>query len=239
MSLFPQTIPIYVSLIFLLVIPIPILMIANLGRKGVQQSAERGSGKTVFWAVLLFYIIFLVYTSIAAFQGWFTELTLPPKILLLTTLPLLIFLLVVISNLPVYKKILSSLNTSELIRLHIFRLIGSFFLILTFYGTLPGRMGFLAGFGDLITALSSIWVARVVQQKASNWKTIGLVWNTFGFLDIIATSATAFFLTKLSIETGAQGVEILGEFPFCFIPAFAPATIIFLHVSIYRKLLKG
>ena len=153
MSFFPQTIPTYVSLIFLLVIPIPIFMIASLGRKGIQQSAEGGRGKTVFWAVLIFYGVFLVYTYIAAFQGWFTELTLPPKILLLTTLPLLIFLLVVISSLPVYKKILSSLSTSELIRLHIFRLIGSFFLILTFYETLPGRMGFLAGIGDLITAV--------------------------------------------------------------------------------------
>ncbi|MEL6193286.1 MAG: hypothetical protein AAFR66_14610, partial [Bacteroidota bacterium] len=111
--------------------------------------------------------------------------------------------------------------------------------ILTFYGTLPGRIGFLAGFGDLITAVSSIWVAKVVSRKSANWKAIALGWNTFGLLDIIATSATAFILTKLSIETGVQGVEILGEFPFCFIPAFAPATIIFLHVSIYRKLLRG
>ncbi|MEM7514725.1 MAG: hypothetical protein AAF388_27605 [Bacteroidota bacterium] len=238
MSLFPQTLPIYVSLIFLLVIPIPIFMIANLGRRGIQQSTEGASGKIVFWAVLLFYGVYLLYTTIAAFQGWFVELSLPPKILLFTTLPLLIFLLVVISSLPVYKRILSGINTSELIRLHIFRLIGSFFLILTFYGTLPGRMGFLAGFGDLITAISSIWVAKVVSRKSAKWKAIALAWNTFGFLDIIATSVTAFILTKISIETGTPGVEILGEFPFCFIPAFAPTTIIFLHVSIYRKLLR-
>jgi hypothetical protein len=43
-------------------------------------------------------------------------------------------------------------------------------------------------------------------------------------------------LTKISIDTGAMGVDTLAKFPFCFIPAFAPPTIIFLHVSIYKKL---
>jgi hypothetical protein len=39
------------------------------------------------------------------------------------------------------------------------------------------------------------------------------------------------------MQTAAQGVEALASFPFSFIPAFAPATIIFLHLSVYRKLL--
>ena len=43
-------------------------------------------------------------------------------------------------------------------------------------------------------------------------------------------------ITKIQIETGAPGVEVLAAFPFCLIPAFAPPTIIFLHLSVYRKL---
>jgi hypothetical protein len=33
-----------------------------------------------------------------------------------------------------------------------------------------------------------------------------------------------------------MGVDTLAKFPFSLIPAFAPPTIIFLHVLIYRKL---
>jgi len=46
----------------------------------------------------------------------------------------------------------------------------------------------------------------------------------------------AIIFTKISIDRGIQGVEFLAEFPFCFIPAFAPPTIIFLHLLVYRKL---
>jgi hypothetical protein len=42
--------------------------------------------------------------------------------------------------------------------------------------------------------------------------------------------------TKFSIENGAQGVLEIANFPFCLIPAFAPATILFVHILIFKKL---
>jgi hypothetical protein len=55
-------------------------------------------------------------------------------------------------------------------------------------------------------------------------------------LDIVFTAVSAIVLTKLSIDTGSIGVDVLAQFPFCLIPAFAPPTIIFLHVAVYKKL---
>jgi len=234
MSFLTDLVPNWVSILFLIVIPIPIFLIANLAKKG---SGNSENGKKNQIAVLVFYFLYLIYVSIACFKGLFEEVTLPPKILRFTMVPLLVFLLVVIFNLPAYKTILKKLSLTDLVRIHIFRLIGSFFLILGFYQVLPSSIALIAGLGDLTTALSSIFVAKSLQENKTYAKKLTFAWNTFGFLDIIATSVTAFILTKLSIETGSQGVDALGVFPFCFIPAFAPATILFLHISIYRKLL--
>lgn len=232
-SFFSSLVPTWISILFLIVIPIPIFLIANLARKG---SPTQKSGKQHYLVVLLFYIAYLIYVSMACFQGLFAEATLPPKILRFTMIPLLLLLVLIVFNLPTYKTILKRLNLTDLVGIHIFRLIGSFFLILGFYKALPASIALIAGLGDVITAITSIFVVKMLQEKRPYAKKVTFAWNTFGLLDIIATSATAFILTKISIETGAQGVDVLGEFPFCFIPAFAPATIIFLHLSIYRKL---
>jgi len=221
MSFFTDLVPYWVSILFLTVIPIPIFLIANLAKEGSKSFQK---GKNNYLAILLFYGVYLIYVSIACFKGLFEEVTLPPKILKFTMIPLLLFLMVIVFNLPVYKTILKKISLPDLV-------------LLGFYKVLPATIALIAGLGDVITALSSIFVAKSLQQNKAYAKKLTVAWNTFGFLDIIATSATAFILTKLSIETGSQGVDILGVFPFCFIPAFAPATILFLHISIYRKLL--
>ncbi len=234
MTPFSDFVPVWISVLFLIAILFPVFMIAGLGRKGGQTP---GQGNKIYGFILGFYFIYLAYVSFACLNGWFDEVSLPPKILKLTMMPLLVFLLLVIFNLPIYKSILSKLELSDLVKVHIFRLVGSFFLILGFFEALPLSIALLAGLGDVITAVSSIFVARAVKENKPYARKLTWAWNTFGLVDILATSATAFILTKLSIETGSQGVDALAAFPFCFIPAFAPATIIFLHISIYRKLL--
>lgn len=233
MDFLTQLVPSWVSLLFLAVILIPTFLIAGLARKGSKDGAQ---GAAVFGAVVTFYLVYLGYVAYTCLDGWFDAQTLPPMILRYTMIPLLLFLLVIVFNLPIYKSILHRTKLSDLVRIHIFRLIGSFFLILGFFKALPPSIAIIAGCGDLITAISSIFVARAIDSGKSYARPLTWAWNTFGFLDILATSASALILTKLAIDTGSQGVEALGQFPFCFIPAFAPATIIFLHFSVYRKL---
>lgn len=226
-----QFVPNWVSIAFLLAIPIPIFMIAKLAQKGF------GKGKTIYFSILLFYFSYLIYVSIACFNGWFEEISLPPQILKITMIPLLLFLVLLIFNLPIYKRILKNLSLSDLVQIHIFRLIGSFFIILWLFDALPKTMALIAGIGDITTALSSLWLAKIIREKKNYSKKAAWLWNSFGLLDIIATSSLAMYFTKITLETGIPQIEALASFPFCFIPAFAPATIIFLHLSVYRKLL--
>lgn len=228
-------IPIWVSILFLIAIPIPIILIARLARKGTSSSTKN----TVFYGILGFFAFYFSYVAYGSLNGLFEKVSLPPIILQYTTLPLALLLFGVVFNLSIYHKILQNTKIEDLVSLHIFRLIGVFFVILAHYETLPKYFALIAGFGDMISAISSIFVANAIRQNRQYARNLTYIWNTFGLIDILFTAISAFVLTKISIDTGALGVDTLATFPFCFIPAFAPPTIIFFHISIYKKLKKN
>ena len=226
--------PQWMAIAFLIVFPIAVFLIALLAKK----STPIGNQNRVFYAVLGFYMLYLGYVSLCSFNGLFDRVFLPPMVLLYGTFPLALFLFGVVINLKIYKTIWENALLQDLVRVHIFRLIGVFFVLLAFHDALPKSFALIAGLGDMITAITSIFVAKAIENKASYAKKLTYVWNTFGFLDILFTAVMANVLTKISIDTGAMGVDTLAKFPFCFIPAFAPPTIIFLHVAICKKLRK-
>lgn len=239
MEIFTSTVPQWVSILFLLIIPIPVLMIANIARQGaINAGFELQKPKQVFLYVLLFFAIYFCYVSTMSFTGLFQQNTLPPLIVLLTTLPLLIFFTLIVSNLKVYKKIIESLSLDAIVLVHVFRFIGIFFLILNAYGAIPTKFAYIAGFGDIATAVTSIFVAKAIKSKKRYAKKLTLAWNIFGILDIVSVLTAAIVTTKLSIETGSQDVLEITKFPFCLIPGFAPATILFLHFIVFKKLVK-
>lgn len=225
-------IPVYISIAFLVAICIPVYLIARLAKK----YAKPARSASLFYGILVFHLVYLTVVGFASVNGVFSEDALPPKIIQLTTVPLLLFLMGFIFNTGFYKGLLKAIPLDQLISLHKFRLIGSFFIILMLMQQLPPVFALIAGLGDIITALSSFWISKLIRKSEKHAARLAIIWNSFGLLDILVTSTTAVILTKISIETGALGVDVLATFPFCFIPAFAPATIIFLHISIFRKL---
>ncbi|WP_299430887.1 hypothetical protein [uncultured Maribacter sp.] len=225
--MFSYQIPIFFSILFLLAFLFPILMVARLAKKGKIKNG--------FWLVLGFYIIYLIIVSVASINGFFDTVMLPPKIVVTTTLPLAVFVTIIFST-KICKKANAILKLEYLVKIHIFRLIGVTFIILYLYDLLPPVFALCAGIGDLLTAISSVFVAKAIRNNKSYARKLTLIWNTFGLVDIIITSAMAIIFTKISMDNTVQGVEFLVEFPFCFIPAFAPPTIIFLHLLVFRKL---
>jgi hypothetical protein len=237
MNILTTAVPQWVSVLFLLTIPIPIFMIANVAKQSaINTNLDSQKLKLIYRSILIFYGLYFSYVSFASFTDVFLENTLPPKILLYTFFPLLAFLLLVVSNLKLYKTILQNATLQSLVQVHLFRLIGVFFLITNVYGAIPTKFAYIAGIGDIATALLSIFVAKAIANKKTYAKPLTIAWNIFGLLDIVSVLTTAIITTKLSIDTGSQGVTEIANFPFCLIPAFAPATIIFLHLAIFRKL---
>ena len=229
-TLLNYPLPDWISIAFLMVIFIPSIMIAFLAKKGLNNSQK------VFYTVIAFFATYFTYTTVASFNGLFDKVFLPPLVLLYCTFPLAIFLFTVVINLKIYKQFLENIALEDLVGVHIFRLIGVFFLLIAYHDALPKIFAVIAGSGDIITAITSIFVVKAIREKQKNAKTITLIWNCFGMLDIMFTAITAIILTKLSIDNGSMGVDALAKFPFCFIPAFAPPVIIFLHVSIFKKI---
>lgn len=224
--------PDWLSIVFIFAISIAVILIASAAKRNSPPQKQN----IVFVSVLLFFAVYFAYVFFAGKMGLFQAVSLPPKILLFTTFPYAILLFGLIEKLSITKQIVEKSTISDLISLHIFRLIGSTFIIIALYDSLPKSFAFIAGFGDVVTAITSIFVVNAINKQKSYAKNLTFVWNTFGLLDIIITAIMANVFTKISIETGTMGVDTLAKFPFSLIPAFAPPTIIFLHVMIYRKL---
>ncbi len=230
--LIQYALPQWMSVLFLVVIPIPVILIAFVAQKAaVEKNKTR-----LFYGIIAVLLAYFTLVSLAAVNGLFAKAFFPPTVLLYTTVPYAFFLFMIIYNLKGYKMIFEKLQLTDLVMLHIFRLVGVFFLLLTYYDTLPKTFALMAGLGDMITAITSVFVVKAIKSNKPYAKKLVYVWNTFGLADILFTAIAANVLTKISIDTGAMGVDVLAQFPYCLIPAFAPPTIIFLHVAIYRKI---
>lgn len=233
-NLIEYPLPEWIKIIFLFSIPAPIILIMRL-----VKSAFSGKSFTIaFNAVGAFFITYVTYVVIMGATNKFNLTFFPPKILLFTTFPFSLLLFLFLAKTKWYEAFIANVHLEQLVQVHIFRLIGFFFLILVFLDALPYWFGIIAGLGDVMTAITSLWVSTLIRKRHLNFKRITWLWNTFGLLDILFTAVSANVLTKLSIDNGIMGVDTLAMFPFYLIPALAPPIIAFLHYSIYLKLKK-
>lgn len=238
MDIFTTSVPLWVSISLLLCLIVPVILIKNLVKQGMTKLnlAEYPSTKILPSSVLIFYSLYYLYVLIMSLTGIFQVNSIPPRVLIYTAIPLILFYFLVVFRSKIYWKILENLNLSSLVRFHIFRLVGVFFIIGWFYDVLPKSFAFIAGLGDIFVAVTAIFVAKLIDQKSKNYKKITLIWNIIGFWDIVSVIVSAVYTTKLAMESNTLGLLEMSKFPFCLIPAFAPATIIFLHISIFKKL---
>ncbi|MET3878550.1 hypothetical protein [Chitinophaga sp. OAE865] len=203
--------------------------------KPVKQAALRagispGKSRNIQVGIFCFYIVYLVYVSVFSLKGVFEVNSIPPKVMIWAGMPLLLILFGFIGNTKLFKTLLRSATLESLVAVHIFRVVGVFFILLYFYHLLPARFAFAAGLGDIITAILALPVAKMVARKSPGHMTAVYAWNILGIADIID-------LLTIAVITGANGnLREMTVFPFVWFPAFAPATILFLHTAVFRKL---
>jgi hypothetical protein len=224
--------PQWLSIAFLVAIPLPFILIILF----VRKEAKRVQSKLSLPVVISFFALYLCYIFIASANGWLNVVSFPPKVLLLTTFPYAFLLFAVLIRTQTYQDITSNASLQSIVRLHVFRVIGVFFVLLAAQNALPKPFAYIAGFGDMLTAISCFFVAQAIENKKAYAKKLTFFWNIFGTIDIVFTAVAANVLTKISIDTGSMGVDTLAVFPFCIIPAFAPPTILLLHWTIFKKL---
>ena len=228
--------PLWATLLFIASF---ILSLGMLARPAKQAALNAGmtptKSRTIQIGIIVFYLLWLTYASILALKGTLYQNTLPPKVIVLLTLPLLLILFAIVANTPLFKKLLHSATLESLIALHVFRILGVFFLLLYFYHLLDAAFALSAGLGDIITAIFAIPVARTVTKKKPWSRKAVVAWNILGILDIVSLLTIALFGAIKAASTGQPGGEMT-IFPFVWFPAFAPATILFLHYTVFKKL---
>lgn len=118
-----------------------------------------------------------------------------------------------------------------LVLFHLLRLVaGVYFLVLCQRAKLPCAFAMRAGWGDIIVAVLTLAVVAAMRTEFA--KTLLLIWNTIGLLDIIFVvfSALRFGLTDW------QSMQALRELPLSLLPTFLVPLIIASHVLIFIRL---
>jgi len=188
--------------------------------------------------VLGFFIFWWGFASFLSLNGFLYGNSLPPRPVLFLVLPFALFLFLVVKRNATFKRLLAAIKIETLINIHVFRLIGGWFLIMGYYELLPYGFAARAGWGDILTGVLALIVPYLVFTKKLLSIKWAYAWNIFGLLDILTVVSSAVILTSLarSNPTTSNDVMELTRFPFALIPAFAPASIVFLHVITFEKL---
>jgi len=230
--------PLWAIVLFIASFLYSIAFIANPAKQAALNAGmSPRKSKNIQIGIFVFYILYLAYISFFSLKGEFDVNSIPPKVTIWGAVPLMIILFGFIGNTGLFKKLLRSVTLESLIFIHVFRVLGVFFIILYFYHFLPTEFAWSAGMGDIITALLAIPVAKLVSTGSPWSRTAVVAWNIFGMLDIVTLLVIAVIDAQNPIVAAANGnLREMTVFPFVWFPAFAPATILFLHTVIFRKL---
>ncbi len=230
--------PLWAIVLFIASFLYSIFFIANPAKQAALNAGMSArKSRNIQIGIFGFYVLYLTYVSVLSLKGVFDVNSLPPRVMVWAGLPLMVILFLWIGNTRLFRQLLRSATLESLITIHVFRVVGGFFIILYGYRLLPSGFALEGGLGDITTALLAIPVARMV-SKGSKWQMPAVfAWNVFGMLDIINLVVLAVISATNAIgTTGAGSLREMTLFPFSWFPAFAPATILFLHVVIFRKM---
>src|SRR5438876_308112 len=73
-----------------------------------------------------------------------------------------------------------------LIAIHVVRVLGLSFVLLYASNRLPAPFAPVAGWGDIFIGVTALPVALMVSREASGWRSVALLWNALGLLDLVA-----------------------------------------------------
>lgn len=210
----------------------------------VIQSAGKRAGmsfskirKIQIW-VLGFFICWWGFASFLSISGLLYGNELPPRPIVFLVIPFTLFLFLVVNRNATFTELFEAVEIETLINIHIFRLIGGWFLIMGYLKLLPMGFAMRAGLGDILSGLLALLVSHLVFKKKTLNIKWAYAWNIFGLIDILAVVISAVIITLNANVDPTSPIDVLEltKFPFALIPAFAPALIVFLHVLTFKKL---
>jgi len=141
---------------------------------------------------------------------------------------------------PTLFRALQSMPLSTLIGVNIIRAFGATFLLLYAVGRLPAPFAPVAGWGDILVGLTAAPVAWLAYKKGGGAHSTILLWNSFGFLDLIAAVGLGVASSPgpLHLILTEPGSGIMTTLPWLLIPGFLVPLLASTHLAVFYRLSK-
>ena len=126
---------------------------------------------------------------------------------------------------------------ANLIRLHLWRLVGIVFLVLMVRGQVPALWALPAGIGDILVAVTAPWIARDVDTPRGRRRAI--IWNLLGIADLIVAVGLGIMTSPgpTQVFHTVPTSEFMTHFPMALVPTFLVPLAFALHVISLWQLL--
>lgn len=187
----------------------------------------KDSPNRIVTLVLLGWLCFAV-----GLGGWFHNASAPAVAATVWTLTVLVLCACwKISSIRVW---VLNIELRWLVLFHLTRLFaGAYFLVLCQRGELPCGFAKPAGWGDMIVAILALAVVGAMRIQFA--KTLLLIWNAIGLIDIIFV---VFSALRLGLKDW-HSMHALRELPLSLLPTFLVPLIIASHVLIFVRLARA
>ena len=220
-------------LVPLVVIPTALVVIALFLIMWRERTSPRSAGIAVLSGLIL--AAWAIATGVLASSGLYSQSpdTRGPP-------PVGIQLVVALAALAACLRLSPSLrgllrNEKNLIRLNVWRLEGTLFLVLMLTGDVPALWAIPAGLGDVLIGASAFWVAGRLDSPGGRRRAV--VFNLLGLLDLVVAIGLG-----VTTNPGAAQVfhttptpEVLTRFPLALVPGFLVPLAFMVHfVSLWQ-----
>ncbi len=208
-------------------------VVAVLGIAGVVLVGTRSR---VIRAVLVGWFGAVFFLGAAgAFEG--QPETRVPAIAFAVALPIVVGA-VLLARSESFRRLVDVVPLPTLVGVQVYRVIGVMFLVAFAQDRLPAEFALPAGIGDVAVGLTAPLVAYGLVRRRRWSRPAALTWNVFGIADLVVAVATGFLTSPSAYQQLAfdEPNQLIVQFPFVLVPAFAVPVSILLHVFALRRL---
>jgi hypothetical protein len=181
--------------------------------------------------VVAFLLGWLAVAFLIGATGWFRHASAP--IVAITVWSLTLIVLVLVWKVSLLREWTANTSLRCLILFHITRFVGIYFLLLYQRHRLPYDFAVPGGIGDTFIATTALILSASRQLYDS--RSLVLVWNIFGLIDIVFIVMTALRLGLRDWESMAA----LRELPLSLLPTFLVPLIIVSHILIFIRIARA
>lgn len=137
-----------------------------------------------------------------------------------------------------FRRLVDAVPLPALVGVQLYRVLGVVFLVALAQGHLPAEFALPAGIGDVAVGLAAPLVAYGLVRERRWSRPAAVVWNIADIADLVVAAATGFLSSPSAYQQLAldDPNELIAQFPFVLVPAFAVPVSILLHIFALRRL---